>query len=55
MFDLEGVGFLGGNPGGYGPWLRKYEMLAVGHGTEVHALSVVVTYSAQFPATAVST
>ena len=26
-------------------------MLAVGHGTEVHALSVVVTYSAQFPVT----
>ena len=46
VFDLEGLAFLGGeNPGGYGPWLRKYEMLAVGHGTEVRAL---------FPATAFS-
>jgi len=56
VFDLEGVGFLGGRESwrGYGPWLRKYEMLAVGHGTEVHALSVVVTYGAQFPATVFS-
>ena len=54
VFDLEGLALGGENPGGYGPWLRKYEMLAVGHGTEVHALSVVVTYSAQFPATVFS-